>query len=136
MKIATAAVYVDDQKQALEFWTKKVGFEVHSKHEMGPDASWIEVGAKDAESCIVIYPKSMTKDWNERKPSIVFECDNIQKQYEGMFERGVEFTQPPKDMPWGKFAMFVDTEGNWFGLRQAVSGSDSKAEQQAKLQHV
>jgi len=30
----------------------------------------------------------------------------------------VKFTQPPKEMLWGPFAIFVDPEGNWFGLRQ------------------
>jgi predicted enzyme related to lactoylglutathione lyase len=118
-KIATAAVYVDDQRKAVEFWTKEVGFEFHREKPMGPQASWIEVGPQGAESCLVIYPKSMMEDWAERKPSIVFECDDIEKTYEEMHERGVQFTQPPKEMPWGPFAIFVDPEGNWFGLRAA-----------------
>lgn len=116
-KIATAAVYVDDQQEAVKFWTEQVGFEVHRDKPMGPQASWIEVGPPGAESCLVIYPKSMMEDWVERKPSIVFECDDVQRTYEEMRERGVQFTQPPQEMPWGPFAVFVDPEGNWFGLR-------------------
>ncbi len=116
-KIATTAVYVDDQQKAVEFWTKQVGFQVHRDKPMGPQARWIEVGPPGAESCLVIYPKSMMEDWAERKPSIVFECDDVQKTYEEMRERGVQFTQPPQEMPWGPFAIFVDLEGNWFGLR-------------------
>ena len=58
-KIATAAVYVDDQSSAIEFWTQKVGFEIHLEKAMGPYASWVEVGPPEAESCLVIYPKSM-----------------------------------------------------------------------------
>jgi hypothetical protein len=27
-KIATAAVYIGDQQQAIEFWTKQIGFKV------------------------------------------------------------------------------------------------------------
>ncbi|MFQ5628164.1 MAG: VOC family protein [bacterium] len=117
-KIATAAVYIDDQKKAVDFWTKQVGFVVHSEKEMTPEASWVEVGPEGAESCLVIYPKSMMKDWAERKPSIVFSCDDIEKTYNEMRKRGVEFTQEPKQMPWGMFAIFLDTEGNWFGLRE------------------
>lgn len=81
-KIATAAV--DDQQKAVEFWTKQVGFEVHREKAMGPQASWIEVGPPDAESCLVIYPKPMLDDWAQRKPSIVFESDDIAKTYEEM----------------------------------------------------
>lgn len=116
-KIATTAVYVDDQQKAVEFWTKQVGFQVHRDKPMGPQARWIEVGPPGAESCLVIYPKSMMEDWAERKPSIVFECDDVQKTYEEMRERSVQFKQPPQEMPWGPFAIFVDLERNWFGLR-------------------
>jgi lactoylglutathione lyase len=118
-KIATAAVYVEDQRKAVEFWTKQVGFKVHRQKMMGPQARWIEVGPPDAESCLVIYPKLMMKDWAERKPSIVFECEHIQNTFEDMRDRGVQFTQEPTAMPWGPFAIFLDGEGNSYELREA-----------------
>ena len=117
-KIATSAVYVDDQQVALQFWTEHVGFEEKTRLSMGPAGDWLEVGPKEAASCLVIYPKSMMEDWAERKPSIVFECDNIQSTYEEMSLRGVVFTQEPKAMGWGMFAIFEDLDGNWFGLRE------------------
>jgi lactoylglutathione lyase len=116
-KIATAAVYVDDQRTAVDFWIKQVGFEIHLEKPMGPNATWIEVGPPGDVSCLVVYPKSMMQDWAERKPSVVFECDNIQTTFEEMRDRGVQFTQEPKEMSWGTFAIFLDPEGNWFGLR-------------------
>ena len=118
-KIATAAVYVDDQPAALKFWTNQVGFEEKKRLSMGPSGDWLEVGPKEAESCLVIYPKSMMKDWAERKPSIVFECDDIQNTFEKMSSRGVAFTQKPKSMAWGMFAIFEDIDGNWFGLPES-----------------
>lgn len=118
MKIATVAVYVDDQKKAEEFWTKKVGLVIHSSHEMGPDAKWIELAAKGSESCLVIYPKSMMNNWAQHRPSIVFESEDLKKDFEEMSARGVNFTQPLKQMPWGPFAMFEDEDGNQFGMRQ------------------
>ena len=125
-KIATAAVYVEDQTKAVEFWTKQVGFKAKREKAMGPQARWIEVGLPDAESSLVIYPKSsMMQDWAEHKPSIVFECENIQKTFEEMRDRGVQFTQEPKAMPWGPFAISLDGEGNWYGLREPDNASDS-----------
>ena len=121
-KIATAAVYVDDQKKAVGFWTRSVGFVVHREKPMGPDASWIEVGPEGASSCLVLYPKSMMRDWAERKPSIVFETDDIQKTFERMRGNGVKFSQEPAQLPWGLFAIFDDLDGNSFGLRGKPSG--------------
>lgn len=117
-RIATAAVYVDDQEKAVDFWRNLVGFEVRVEKEMGPKAKWIEVCPKGAESCLVIYPKSLMADWAERKPSIVFESENLRQTYEEMRSRGVNFQQEPQNLPWGPFAIFLDPEGNWFGLRE------------------
>jgi predicted enzyme related to lactoylglutathione lyase len=118
-KIATAAVYVEDQQQALSFWTEQVGFEVRREMPMGPDARWIEVGPAGATSCLVLYPRSMMGDWAQRKPSIVFECASLQQTFEELRGRGVRFTQEPTAMPWGPFAIFEDTDGNWYGLRES-----------------
>ena len=117
-RIATSAVYVTDQEEAVRFWAEQVGFEVRRDHPMGPRGRWIELAPRGAGSCIVIYPKSMMEDWAERKPSLVFECEDIAGTYLTMEGRGVEFSQEPKEMPWGKFAIFLDPEGNWYGLRE------------------
>ena len=118
-KIATSAVYVTDQDKAVRFWRELVGFEIRRDLPMGPEARWIEMAPPCAESCVVIYPKSMMEDWAERKPSMVFECEDIEQTHREMADRGVEFSQEPKEMPWGMFAIFLDPEGNWYGLREA-----------------
>jgi len=117
-KIATSAVYVADQEVAIQFWREQVGFEIRRNLPMGAEARWVEMAPPGAESCIVIYPKSMMEDWAERKPSLVFECENIERTHKEMAGRGVEFSQEPKEMPWGMFAIFLDSEGNWYGLRE------------------
>jgi lactoylglutathione lyase len=116
-KISTVAVYVEDQQKAKEFWTKKVGFEVAAEHPMGPNAYWMEVAPKGSESHLVIYPKSMMQDWENRKASIVFECEDIMKTYETMKKNGVEFLGEPKKMQWGAYVQFKDEDGNEFLLK-------------------
>jgi predicted enzyme related to lactoylglutathione lyase len=126
MKIATVAVYVADQQAAVAFWTEKVGLVVRRSHPIGLDVNWVELGRDGAETSLVLYPRSMMEDWAERKPSVVFECDDLQKKYEELSARGVIFPQPPKELPWGPFAIFADSEGNWFGLRQKKSAPSAR----------
>ena len=45
-----------------------------------------------------------------------FECDDVQRTYEEMRGKGVEFAQPPKTEHWGTSAIFRDSEGNQFVL--------------------
>ena len=117
-KIATAAIYVYNQEIANRFWEEQVGFEIRRDLSMGSEARWLEMAPPGADSCIVIFPKNMMEDWAERKPSLVFECDDIAETHKSMAARGVEFSHEPKEMPWGKFAIFLDPEGNWYGLRE------------------
>jgi predicted enzyme related to lactoylglutathione lyase len=116
-KIATAAVYVDDQQKAKTFWTEKVGFEIVAEFPMGPNGSWLEVAPKGAESALVIYPKSMMTNWQELKPSIVFVCDDIEATYSKMLENGVVFEGALQKMQWGTFATFKDEDGNSFLIK-------------------
>lgn len=116
-KIATVAVYVEDQQKAKTFWTEKVGLELIRETPMGPGGNWLEVAPKGAESALVIYPKSMMTNWAELKPSIVFACDDIQETYQAMKSNGVKFDGEPQQMRWGTFATFQDEDGNAFLLK-------------------
>ena len=116
--IATAAVYVSDQKQAEAFWLQKVEFEVRAKHDMGNGAYWVEVSPPGAQSRLVLYPRSLMKDWQERKVSIVFECRDLDTTYQRLKELGVNVGPAPQLMSWGKYATFQDPDGNRLMLIQ------------------
>ena len=47
---------------------------------------------------------------------ISFHCQDIDKTYAELVERGVEFGGPPKKEPWGSFVMLKDPDGNQFVL--------------------
>jgi lactoylglutathione lyase len=115
--MATVALYVDDQETAVDFWTKRVGFEVRTRRPLGTLGSWIEIAPPGAESCLVLYPKTLLSDWAQRKSSIVFDCDDVHATVASMKARGVSFSQEPKEMQWGPFAAFLDSEGYEHGLR-------------------
>ena len=76
--VATVALYVENQDVALDFWTRQVGFEVRTSGSLGDDLGmWIEIAPPGADSCLVLYPRALSLDWAERKPSIVFDCENV-----------------------------------------------------------
>jgi uncharacterized glyoxalase superfamily protein PhnB len=116
-KIGTVGVYVDSQERAEKFWTEKIGFEIRLKKDMGNGTSWFEVAPKGAESCLVVYPKSLMTNWEELKPSIVFIADDIDQFCCDLKKKGVTFGLELQEMPWGKFATFKDEDGNEFMLK-------------------
>lgn len=114
--IATVAVYVEDQDEALRFWTDQVGFTLTHEQAMG-ESRWLEVAPSGADSGLVIYPKAFMPHQEALKPSVVFGVDDIDATCERLVANGVKLEKEPEEFPWGKFASFLDTEGNEFGLR-------------------
>ena len=114
--IKTVSVYVADQDKAIEFYTTKLGFEVHRSIAMGPDANWIEVSPPGAQTCLVLYPKTMMTNWAELKPSVVFHCPDVEDTCLLLESKGVQIKVKPTQLGWGMFATFVDPDGNEFGL--------------------
>ena len=116
--IRTVGVYVSDQEAALHFYTEVLGFEVRADRSMGRQGRWLEVAPPGAQSRIVIYPKVIMQDWDRRKPSVVFGCQDIEAEYRRLSGLGVNFSQTPTMMKWGAFAIFTDPDSNEFVLAE------------------
>ena len=110
------SIPVKDQSQALDFYTKKLGFQIITDQPMGGGQRWIELSIPGAETRVVLF----TPDGHETRigtfSNITFTSDNVEKTYEEMSARGVEFQGPPKTEHWGTSAMFKDLDGNVFLL--------------------
>ena len=114
--LKTVGVYVSDQEKAVDFYVHKLEFEVRRRIFMGADAEWVEVAPNGAETCLVLYPRDLMPDWAERKSSVVFHCADVSETVERLRGRGVPVVMEPGDLPWGKFAVIEDLDGNWLGL--------------------
>ena len=53
--------------------------------------------------------------------NVMFRCDDLTATYEERSARGVGFTQPPAEQPFGSWSMFDDAKGNRFALEQTES---------------
>lgn len=118
--VKSQAVYVTNQNAALQFYQQILGFEVRRWEPLGIAGSWIEVAPPGGQTSIVLYPRDLMPDWQQRKPSIVFGCDDVAATHAELEQRGVQFVQEPSKMAWGNFASFVDPDGNEFGLSDAA----------------
>jgi catechol 2,3-dioxygenase-like lactoylglutathione lyase family enzyme len=110
------SIPVTGQDKALAFYTEKLGFKIHTDQPFNDKQRWIELSIPGAETLIALF----TPEGHENRvggfyPATFF-CDNVDRTYEELTARGVEFTGPPRKEPWGTFAMFKDQDGNQFVL--------------------
>src|SRR5207248_6371818 len=134
IKLANAQLWVHDQDEALEFYTKKLGMEVRADvtlPEMG-DFRWLTVApAGQPDVAIVLMaipgPPVMDAETAEQVRTLVAKgfagtvfltTDDCQASYEELRSRGVEFTEAPEDRPYGIDSGFRDPSGNSIRLTQ------------------
>jgi len=110
------SIPVRDQNKSLEFYTKKLGFQIMTDQPMGNGQRWIELRIPGAETEVVLFTPPGQEERIGSFSAVSFVSDNVQKTYEELSERGVEFAQPPKKESWGTSAIFKDVDGNTFVL--------------------
>ena len=132
IRVANGQVWVHDQDEALEFWTKKVGWEVRSDitmEELG-GFRWLAVGPAgqdDFSIALLAIPGPPVMDEDTKKQvedlmskgvagTVFLTADDVQASYEELKGRGVEFTEAPAEQPYGLDSEFRDPSGNKYRL--------------------
>lgn len=109
-----ASIAVRDQDRSLEFFTKQLGFTLATDQPFSDTQRWIELRIPGAETRIVLFTPPGHENRIGAFSNVTFVADNVEKTYEELSARGVEFTGPPKTAPWGSSVMFRDADGNTF----------------------
>jgi predicted enzyme related to lactoylglutathione lyase len=113
-QIKFISIPVADQKRALDFYTDKLGFTIITDQPFDEKQRWIELRVPKAETRVVLFTPEGEEKRIGTMMNMSYECDDIDKTYAELKQRGVEFEGPPQKQPWGTYAMFKDSEGNRF----------------------
>ncbi|TMR23855.1 VOC family protein [Nonomuraea turkmeniaca] len=120
MKIHLSSVFVDDQAEALRFYTDVLGFTVKHDIPMG-EHRWLTVVSPDdpdgtelvlepsSHPAVPPFKQALVEDGI---PLTSFAVSDVHKEYERLKGLGVRFTQEPVDMGPVTTAIFDDTCGN------------------------
>ena len=120
MKIKLTSVYVDNQENALNFYTGVLGFVKKNDFSNGP-YRWLTVASAEdpngTELQLALNNNPAAKAYQQalfqqNQPAAMFFTDDLQADYDRMKSRGAEFTMPPMDVTASKIAMAKDTCGN------------------------
>jgi predicted enzyme related to lactoylglutathione lyase len=126
MYISIVTLYVNDVDRAIDFYTKKLGWEKTMDVPMG-DSRWATVAPQGAQTSFTLTKGS--PNWSPDKvggsSGVIMEVDDVYQTHEQLKRAGVEFTEAPRSEPWGGWAMFKDSEGNEHGLHSPVPASVS-----------
>lgn len=120
MRINLTSVFVDDQAEALAFYTEVLGFQKCRDIPLGED-SWLTVvsPASPEGPELLLEPSGHPAVGPFRDalaadgiPSAQFDVDDVHAEYERLLDAGVAFAQEPTDIGSAVTAVFDDTCGN------------------------
>jgi len=133
-RLSNAQLWVHDQDVALEFYTRKLGFEVRADvtlAEMG-DFRWLTVGPPGQPDIAITLmaipgPPMMDAETAEQVRSLMsrgfagtvfLTTDDCRAAFRELVARGVEFVEEPEERPYGIDSGFRDPSGNHLRLTQ------------------
>src|SRR6476646_5902728 len=126
MKIKLTSVYVDNQENALRFYTEVLGLAKKADFSQGP-YRWLTVASPDepdgTELQLALNSNPAAKAYQQAlfqqsQPAIMFFTDDIKGDFERIKACGAEFTMPPTDVTGSTITMLNDTCGNRIQLTQ------------------
>jgi len=138
IRIANAQFWVHDQDEALEFYTRTLGWEVRADVTMEEwHFRWLVVGPPGQDDVgLVLMPVPSAPMLDDASADQLAELvakgaggtlflttDDCQAAYDELTARGVVFNDPPTRQPYGIDTSFRDPSGNNVRLTQVFSFS-------------
>ncbi|WP_029503525.1 VOC family protein [Lachnoclostridium phytofermentans] len=120
------ALVVEDYDKAIDFYTKKLHFNlIEDTYQAEQDKRWVVVSPPGSNGTTILLakaskPEQETFIGNQAggRVFLFLGTDNFDRDYQEMIEQGIEFVREPKVQDYGKVAVFKDLYGNLWDLVQ------------------
>jgi catechol 2,3-dioxygenase-like lactoylglutathione lyase family enzyme len=122
-RIAHIALVVDDYDDAIDFYTKKLDFQLLEDTKLSDEKRWVMVAPTGAKECSLLLAKAA----NDQQKLVIGNqtggrvflflfTDNFWRDYEKLKSRAIKFVRPPQEFEYGTVAVFEDLYGNMWDL--------------------
>ncbi|MCU0238194.1 MAG: VOC family protein [Pyrinomonadaceae bacterium] len=121
-QIVHIALVVADYDEAIEFYTKKLGFELITDEKQSETKRWVLVAPKNS-ACQILLAKGVGEEQQSRignqtggRVFLFLQTDDFWRDYNNYQANGVKFVREPKVEEYGTVAVFADLYGNLWDL--------------------
>ncbi|CAM3813941.1 VOC family protein [Mesobacillus thioparans] len=121
-KVGQIMLYVNDQDEAVKFWTEKLGFSVIAEENNNQGFRWIEIApTQGAETSLVLHNKDfvskMSPGVNLETPSLMFYTETLEQLHSDLSDKKITVGEIVS-MPSGRVFNFADHEENYFAVME------------------
>lgn len=122
-RIAHISLVVKDYDEAIEFYTKKLDFNLIEDTKLSDEKRWVIVAPPGSSGCSLLLAKAASDEQIRHignqtggRVFLFLYTDGFWRDYTRMLERNIEFVRSPKKEEYGIVAVFKDLHGNQWDL--------------------
>lgn len=120
------ALVVNDYDEALDFYTKTLGFDlIEDTYQPEQDKRWVVASPRNSNGTTILLAKASKPIQKEfvgnqagGRVFLFLGTDDFYRDYDNLIAKGVEFVREPKVADYGIVAVFKDLYGNLWDLVQ------------------
>lgn len=131
MRVATVALVVRDYDEALDFYTRALGFECLEDRVMPGGKRWLVVAPPGGRGAALLLARAATPQQQARigdqaggRVFLFLETEDFARDHARMLASGVRFAEAPRHEAYGTVAVFEDLYGNRWDLIQQAQGTN------------
>jgi catechol 2,3-dioxygenase-like lactoylglutathione lyase family enzyme len=122
-RLAQFAIVVADYDEAIDFYTRVMGFELLEDTVMSETKRWVRVKPRGEGDCAILLAKAANTEQESRignqtggRVFLFLHTDDFWRDYQQLTGHAVEFVREPSREPYGTVAVFKDLYGNLWDL--------------------
>jgi catechol 2,3-dioxygenase-like lactoylglutathione lyase family enzyme len=124
--IVHIALVVNDYDEAIEFYTKKLNFElIEDTYQPEQGKRWIVVSPPGSNGTTLLLARASNEEQklfignqSGGRVFLFLNTDDFWRDYNDMLSKGIKFVREPKKQEYGLVAVFEDLYGNLWDLLQ------------------
>ena len=121
--LGAVALLVRDYDEAIAYYTQTLGFRLVEDTRLSDAKRWVRVSPPGARETHLLLAKASSPEQlahcgNQTggRVFLFLHTDDFWRDYQAFTERGVRFSEPPREEAYGTVAVFEDLYGNRWDL--------------------
>jgi catechol 2,3-dioxygenase-like lactoylglutathione lyase family enzyme len=121
--LAHVALVVRDYDEAIDFYTRALGFHLVEDTRLSADKRWVVVAPSDGGGASLLLAKAsndaqLSRVGNQTggRVFLFLHTDDFDRDHRAMTAQGVKFIEAPRSEEYGKVVVFEDLYGNRWDL--------------------
>ena len=122
-RIAQISLVVADYDEAIDFYTRKLGFQLLEDTVLTESKRWVVVAPTGDPGCALLLAKASGEEQASRvgnqtggRVFLFLYTDDFERDYNNLLSQGITIVRPLSVEPYGKVAVFADLYGNLWDL--------------------